>query len=40
VTCWCTSDSECAGGKCVTWAGCAAGSCTGTGTADAFHCNP
>jgi hypothetical protein len=40
VSCWCTSDSECTGGLCVSWAGCAAGACTGSGTPDGFHCAP
>jgi hypothetical protein len=40
VACWCTADSQCPGGSCVSWAGCNAGACTGTGTGDAFHCAP
>jgi hypothetical protein len=41
VPCWCTSDSECPSGTlCATWAGCQAGSCSGTGTGNAFHCVP
>ncbi len=37
--CWCTKDSQCKGGKCVTWSGCTgAGPCTGSGTADSFNC--
>jgi hypothetical protein len=40
VPCWCTSDSQCSGGRCVAWAGCAAGACTGSGTPDGFHCVP
>jgi hypothetical protein len=41
VPCWCTSDSQCpTGAQCANWGGCAAGSCTGTGTGNAFHCVP
>jgi hypothetical protein len=40
VACWCTSDAQCANGKCVSWAGCPAGACTGSGTADGFNCAP
>jgi len=40
TTCWCTSDAQCSGGTCVTWAGCASGACTGSGAADGFHCAP
>ncbi|MGO9836328.1 MAG: hypothetical protein ACLP1X_19165 [Polyangiaceae bacterium] len=39
VSCWCTGDSQCPGGTCVNWPGCAAGACTGSGTPDGFHCN-
>jgi hypothetical protein len=38
--CWCTGDSQCSGGLCVSWAGCPAGACTGSGTPDAFNCVP
>ncbi len=40
VPCWCTSDPQCVSGRCVRWAGCATGACSGSGTADAFHCAP
>jgi len=41
VPCWCTSDAQCPGEThCVSWAGCAEGACTGTGTGNAFHCVP
>ncbi len=40
VTCWCTNDSQCGGGKCAAWAGCATGACTGAGVIDGFHCVP
>jgi hypothetical protein len=40
--CWCTNDSQCTSPshKCVSWAGCAGGACTGSGTPDCFHCAP
>jgi hypothetical protein len=38
--CYCTADTQCAIGKCANWAGCAAGACTGSGTADGFNCVP
>jgi hypothetical protein len=40
TACWCTNDSQCSGRKCVPWAGCASGACTGSGAADCFHCAP
>jgi len=44
TACWCTSDAQCAavtaGSKCVSWSGCASGSCTGSGTGDGFNCSP
>ena len=38
VACQCTSDPQCATGRCVDWAGCSPGACSGTGSSDAFHC--
>jgi hypothetical protein len=40
--CWCTNDNQCPTGACVNQgqAGCTAGTCTGTGTADAHSCAP
>jgi hypothetical protein len=40
TACFCTADSQCPGGLCVNWAGCPPGACTGSGTADGFHCAP
>jgi hypothetical protein len=36
--CWCTADAQCPSGGCASWAGCAAGACTGEGQTDAFNC--
>lgn len=36
--CWCTVDAQCPSGGCASWAGCAAGACTGSGATDAFNC--
>ncbi len=40
VACFCTSDLQCTSGKCVDWAGCAAGACSGNDAGDEFHCAP
>jgi hypothetical protein len=40
IPCWCTADSQCPNGKCVPWAGCGSGACTGSGIGDGFHCAP
>jgi hypothetical protein len=41
VPCWCTSDSQCpTGAMCSSWAGCAAGQCSGSGTGNGFNCVP
>jgi hypothetical protein len=38
TACWCTADTQCPSHGCASWAGCAAGACTGQGATDAFHC--
>ena len=40
IPCWCTADTQCPGGKCVNWYGCATGACTGGGAGDGFNCVP
>jgi hypothetical protein len=38
TACWCTADAQCPSHGCASWAGCAAGACTGQGQTDSFHC--
>ena len=40
VACWCTADTQCTSGHCAEWVGCAAGACSGSGTADGMNCVP